>query len=551
MGGPPGLSPDGHALAFIATDASGKNTLWLRPLDSTSAQALPETDGASGLFWSADSRSIAFFADGKLKTVEAAGGPVVSLCDAPFYAGGSWNRQGTILYVPQVHRGVYRIAASGGTPTPVTTLDLSKLSLEAWPQFLPDDRHFLYGAAGSDPASTGLYFASLDGKESRMILRTESRVRYASGFLLYSFGTALLAQAFDPDRGQLKGEPRQLMRGVRNVSGYGGVFGVSGNGLLAYQPGGETGGRELAWFDRAGKRLGAIGGAATYFDVGLSPDGRRLAFAMGSGNSEIWVDELARGVRMRLTIDPNTDKGAPIWSPDGSRILFATIRGGKARVGIYQKASNGTGSEELLLPSDSEDADVWATDWSRDGRFIIYSRGDLYNRTSGEIWVLPLAGDRKPSLFLQTPGAAYDAQFSPDGRWVAYTSKESGHDEVYVVPFGPDKFLRTSAALTNTGPGGRWQVSTDGGSFPKWRGDGKELFYLAPGGKIMAAEVNGRGNNFEVGTLHPLFSATLTSATPPYDVAPDGKRFVINTTGEGENPPLTLVTNWTARLQGR
>ncbi len=367
-GGLPALSPDGHVLAFVATDASGKNTLWVRPLDSTFAQTLAGTEGASRPFWSADSRTIGFFAEGKLKTVAAAGGPVVTLCDAPSGVGGSWNRQGIILFNAFPHKGVYQVAASGGSPTPVTTVDASKFGFHFWPQFLPDEKHFLYLAVGSDPASTGVYFASLDGKENRLVLRTVSRAVYASGYLLYSRGSELTAQAFDPDRGQLEGEPSQLIQGVQvQVNTYGGVFAVSGNGLLAYQPGEESAGRKLIWFDRAGKRPGAIGGTAAYYDVRLSPEGRRLAFAMGDPNSDIWVDELARGVRMRLTFDPASDKGALVWSPDGTRILFATLLGGKARVGIYQKASNGAGAEELLLPSDSADAEVYATDWSRDG----------------------------------------------------------------------------------------------------------------------------------------------------------------------------------------
>jgi Tol biopolymer transport system component/predicted Ser/Thr protein kinase len=541
---PPALSPDGHALAFVAADAS-ETRLWVRPLDSSSAQALPGTDQATGPFWSADSRSIGFFADGKLKTIEAAGGPVVTLCDAPYAAGGSWNRQGIILYGPYVHKGLYKIAASGGTPIPVTTLDESRFSYHGLPHFLPDDKHFLYWAGAPDPASSGVYFSSLDSKENRMILRTDGHAVYASGFLVYSRGTALMAQAFDAGRGQLKGEPHQLLQGASVASD---VFAVCGSGLLAYQPGGASAGRELTWFDRAGKKLGTIGAVAGYFDVRLSPDGRRLAFAMGDPFSDVWVDELARGVNMRLTFDPDTDKGVPVWSPDGTRILFGAWRGGKGRVGIYEKASSGAGNEELVLPSESPDAEVWATDWSRDGRFIIYSRGELYAKSRAEIWVLPLAGDRKPHLFLQTPVAAYDAVFSPDGRWVAYTSKESSREEVYVVPFDPNKFLRTGAAPAS--PAGKWQVSTDGGSSPRWRGDGKELFYVA-GRKIMAAEVNGKGNSFEVATPRPLFSAALGAGTPPYDVSSDGKRFLINTTGGGENPPLTLVTNWMARLQGK
>ena len=549
-GGPPALSPDGRTLAFVASDASGKNALWVRHLDSTFAQTLAETEGTSRPFWSADSRSIGFFADGKLKTVEAATGPVVTLCDAPSGVGGSWSRQGIILFHASAHGGLYQIAASGGTPIPVTTVDATKFSYHFWPQFLPDDKHFLYLAVGSDPASTGVYFASLDGKENRLVLRTSNRAVYSLGYLLYSRGTELTAQAFDPDRGQLKGEASQLVQGVRVEPIYsGGFFAVSENGLLAYQPGEESTGSKLTWFDRSGKRLGAIGGAAAYYDVQLSPDGGRLASAMGDPNSEIWVDDLARGVRMRLTFDPATDKGMPVWSPDGAWILFATLRGGKAQLGIYQKASNGAGAEELLLPSDSADTEAIATDWSRDGRFVIYSSG--VNRTRGDIRILPLVGDRKPHLFLQAPAGAYGGRFSPDGRWIAYISNESGRDEVYVVPFDATKALKTGPGPANTGPIDRWQVSTDGGTFPRWRTDGKQIFYLSAGGKMMAAEVNGRGANLEVGTPRALFSAPTTVSMSPYDVSPDGTRFLFIAPGEQENPALRLVVNWTAILKKR
>ena len=250
---------------------------------------------------------------------------------------------------------------------------------------------------------------------------------------------------------------------------------------------------------------------------------------------------------MRLTFDPDTDKGIPVWSADGNRILFSTLRGSKAGVGIYEKASNGADNEEVLLPSDKPDQEVWATDWSRDGRFVLFCRGDMANNSDAEIWVLPLLGDRKPSLFLRSAAAAFDAQFSPDGRWVVYVSKESGRLEVYVVPFEATKFL--NGTITDSSPHGKWQISSDGGTVPRWRGDGKELFYLGPENTMTAVEVEGRETGFEIGRSQPLFVSPVIAPAISYDVTPDGKRFVFAVAPEEENLPLNVVFNWTARLQ--
>jgi serine/threonine protein kinase len=542
---PPVLSPDGRTLAFSATDESGKTMLWIRSLDSFVAQPLAGTEGAANPFWSADSRAIGFFSDRKLKTIEASGGPTLVLADAPDGSGGgSWNREGTLLFAPSPGKGLYQVAASGGTSVPVIELDPSKYSYHAGPKFLPDGKHFLYLAEGLDPASTGIYFASLDGKENRILLRGKSGAKYASGFLLYRRDTTLMAQPFDPERGQLKGDPHP----IADYPSRG--FDASENGVLIYQAGESRVERRLTWFDPAGKEQGVIGEARIYYDLRLSPDGAKLAFAAGDPYSDLWVDELARGVRMRLTNDPGADKGFPVWSPDGSRILFGVLRG-KARLGIYQKPSNGSGGEELLVPSETSDPQIWPTSWSRDGKFILYSRGDPSGLTRAEIWVLPLAAsDRKPRLFVKTPVAAYDGQFSSDDRWVAYTSKESGREEVYVVPFDATKILNTGPGSV-TSPGSKLQISPGGGRCPRWRRDGKEIFYLSAGNQMMAAEIEARSNSFEARKAQPLFrAAVLTAAFSPYDVTPDGKRFVINTVSN-PNTPLTLVVNWTARLGNR
>jgi len=255
---------------------------------------------------------------------------------------------------------------------------------------------------------------------------------------------------------------------------------------------------------------------------------------------------MARAVRMRLTIDPDTDHGIPVWSPDGGRIVFGALQG-KARLGIYQKPSNGAGAEELLLPSEKKDAQIWPTSWSRDGRFILYTRGAI-TLSQADIWVLPLEGNRKPRLFVQAPAAAYDGQFSPDGRWVAYTSRESGRGEIYVVPFDAAKVLNTGPGSASSSGGGKWQISASGGRCPRWRRDGKEIFYLSPTNQMMAEEVAENGNSIVVRTAQALFRSAAPDSFAPYDVTPDGKKFVINTLREG-NSPLTLMVNWTANLK--
>jgi eukaryotic-like serine/threonine-protein kinase len=542
------ISPDGHAVAFPASDATGKTMLWIRPLASPTARPLPGTEGAIDPFWSADSRSLGFFANNKLKTVEASGGPAVVVADAPREGGGAWNRDGTILFVSDYSKGIHRVSASGGALTLVIATDTSKFWSCALPRFLPDGKHFLHMAGSADPALAGVYFASLDGKERHQLLEGVIHAVYASGFLLYQRGNALMAQAFDPQRGQLRGDPQPIAERVATLLSNE-VFDASENGILVYQLGGWETEKQLTWSDRAGRNLGVIGEVADYYDLRLSPDGAKLAanagYPAGSPNAEIWVDDLARVVRQRLTIDPDTDHGIPVWSPDGNAILFGALSG-KARTGIYRKPSSGASSEELLLPAENTATMIFPTSWSRDGRFILYTRGlsDLQD----DIWILPLAGDRKPRLFVQAPRAVYDGQFSPNARWVAYTSKESGREEVYVVPFDASRVLNTGSGSAAANGGGKWQISASGGRCPRWRSDGKEIFYLSSDNQMMAAEIEERGNSIKLRPAQALFRAAVSSSFSPYDVTPDGKKFVINTLIE-QDTPLTLVVNWTANLK--
>jgi serine/threonine protein kinase len=542
VNGPPAISPDGRALVFPARDANGKSHLWLRSLGGSSVQPLPGTEDSGSPFWSPDSTRIGYSADRKLKAIELSSGHVVTLNDELVGEGGSWSELGTVLFVG--NQGIYQVPASGGPTVLVLRKDTSKYAFLFAPRFLPDGKHFLYQAA--NPGSAGdAYFASLDGKENRLLLQGSSRIVYASGFLLYSHGTALVAQPFEPGRGQLTGTARPIVDQVQQWA-FDSFFDASQNGVLIYEPTTrEPAETQLALLDRSGKRLAFIGVPAIHYDLRFSPDGRRLASSAGAPKSEMWVDDLERGVRMRLTFDPDTDNGVPVWSPDGSRLLFSTLRGSKAGVGIFQKASSGAGGEELLLASDRPDREAWATDWSRDGRFVLFSRGDMANSSEADVWVLPLTGERKPILFLHAAAAAYDAQFSPDGRWVAYTSRESGRPEVYVVPFEAAKIL--NAASTDHVSGGKWQISGDEGTTPRWRRDGKELFYIS-GNTITAAEVEGKGASLLVGRSRPLFVAPVSPFALTFDVTPDGQRFVMSTAPEQEELPLVLMLNWTAKL---
>jgi eukaryotic-like serine/threonine-protein kinase len=349
--GAPVLSPDGRVLAFCAMDHDGKGMLWVRSIDSGAARPLPGTEGANDPFWSVDGKGLGFFADSKLKTIRVSGGSVIAVSAAPVEGGGSWNREGSILFVPDYAKGICKTAAGGGNQAIVVAVNTPKVNVCSYPKFLPDGKHFLYLASGGDPAAAGIYFASLDGKENRLLAKSNSAGIYASGFLLYVRDRALVAQAFDPTRGQLRGDSYPLVEDIP-TSGGTGVFAASENGNLVYLEGTGTSAKRLTWFDRAGKILGTTGEAADYFDLRLSPDGRMLAanagYPAGSSNSEIWVDELPRNVRTRLTIDPDTDHGIPVWSADNSKIAFAALRG-TARVGIYEKSVNGAGNEKADL----------------------------------------------------------------------------------------------------------------------------------------------------------------------------------------------------------
>ncbi|MBF8296773.1 MAG: serine/threonine protein kinase [Bacteroidetes bacterium] len=540
FGGHIALSPDGRLLAFVARDSAGKTVLWVRPLNALTGQALNGTDDASFPFWSPDSRFIGFFASGKLKKIEASGGPPQTLCDAPTGRGGTWNDKGTILFCPS--NGPFslsRVSAAGGVPVIITKLDSSRSETShRWPCFLPDGEHFLFttrtttGGVGEGDA---IFVASLDTAFTpRVLIKSGSSVDYAYGHLLFAREQTLMAQPFDVKTFEITGDAFPISESVYFESFTSRTsFSVSQNGILAYQTGTSSAGIKLLWYDKTGKQTGALNQSSVYHDLRLSPDGRRVAisqFDAKSRNTDIWLYEIGRSVWTKFTFDPALERW-PIWSPDGSTIVFASNR--KGRLDLFQRSSSGAGSEELLLESNLQ---KYPSDWSRDGRFIAYHTEDL--KTKSDIWILPMKGERKPFLFLQTEFIEVRASFSPDGRWIAYQSDESGRFEVYIRPF--------------PGPGGKWQVSTNGGTRPRWRRDGKELFYLELDAKIMAAEITLGSTTVDVGSARSLFQIRPFGggARDIYDVTSDGQRFLVASPGSEEiSSPVTLVVNWTAEIR--
>ncbi len=532
------LSPDGRSVVFCAATPDGKHLLWVRSLDSLTPRALSGTDGATCPFWSPDNRSVGFFADGNLKRIEVGGGPALTVCAAPDGRGGAWSPAGSILFAPSFQGPLLQVPVSGGAASPVTAIDPARHeTTHRWPQFLPDGKHFLYLAASREASGESeqdsVYLGSLDSRKSRILLHARSNASYAAGYLLFVREQTLMAQRFALDRLELTGEAFPIVKKVQYQAGYfRGVFSASENGVLAYQEGGSYARSRLLWFDRKGKQVGSVGEPGGYFNAALSPDERKMAtdlFDPEAGTGDLWIYELANGVKNRFTFGAG-ENFLPIWSPNGSHIVFASNR--KGHTDLYQKTAASGGSEEELLVSNT---DKEPTDWSPDGRFIAFNELDSKGKTKEDLRILPLFGDRKPFAFLESPANEVNARFSPDGRWVAYVSDESGRNEVYAAPF--------------PGANAKWQISAAGGDEPRWRHDGRELFYMSADGKMMAAEMKTSGSALEVGAVLPLFATQSKSVGSLYDVSADGQRFLINSVEEKESSPITLVVNWTAQLK--
>jgi Tol biopolymer transport system component len=515
-------------------------------MDSLHARLLPGTEAAGFPFWSPDGRYIGFFAGGKLKKIDARGGPPAIICDAPDGRGGSWNQQDDIVFTPTVNSPIVRVSASGGPISQLTTQDPSKNeTTHRWPAFLPDGRHFIFLAGSTftprESATNSILMGSLDSKEIKLLFHTHFQAAYASGHMLFLRQSSLMAQPFDAKRFELTGEATPVAEQVLEDSSIAHAwFSSSANGMLLYAEGAPKN-RQLVWFDRDGKQVGAVPGDDAYAGIAASRDGKKLAYYLDGTGFDVWSFDITRGVKIPLTFGASSGQGNlyPVWSPDGKYVAYTSYRNGK--YSLYQKPADGSGGETLLL--EGIDHFRVPTSWSNDGKFLVYhegvSGGTYANGVPGgwSIWVLPLFGDHKAYPFIQSTLSAREASFSPDGKWLAYCSNESGEYRVYVIPF--------------PGPGGKWQVSLGDGRGPLWRRDGKEIFYLSADNKLMAVKVETSGGSLAAGGARVLFDSHSYGVFGRYDVSADGQRFVVVYEGNRPSSTLTSVVNWTADLKER
>lgn len=512
----PVLSPDGHQLVAVTQDRSGKRGLAVRALASIEARQLPGTDGASNAFWAPDAASLGFFADGKLKRLELAGGIIQSLADVGAGdSGGSWSSDGTIIFSREPSGKLYRVSAAGGPASPLPDPDQWGAETGRQPSFLPDGRHFLFYVRGADSKSAGTYVGSVNSVERTRLLDVfGNRPVYSQeGYLLFVQNRMLMAQRFDSGRLRLSGDPTPLEEQVSS-------FSVAGHTLAFTKP--EV--TELSWFDRAGRKIDSVPDSDGLGNPALSPDDTRIAanrrVSIGQG---IWLVEVARRLLSRFTSSLSTQA---VWSPDGHAIVFS--EGGD----LYRRSAAGGGEPELLLTTPDRKL---PHDWSPDGRFIVYVTNDP--RTQWDLWMLPLSGDRRPVPFLRTEFSEFNGQVSPDGRWIAYVSDESGSNEVFVQSFPV--------------PGSKRRISGGGGTEPKWRRDGGELFYLAPDRSLMAVAIT-TGESIHVGSPTILFrtDAPAQGGRNRYAVSADGQRFLVESLIKSPaSAPITVVVNWPTALR--
>ena len=538
----PTISPDGRTLVYVS-EVEGKTQLWVRPLGATTSRPLVEVNDSLPLpFWSPDSQFIAYFDQFKLKKIALSGGAPEVLLDVQQQGGGTWNREGIILFGGQAS-GIWRIPANGGEPSAVTRLDSARGdAAHLAPVFLPEGRHFLFYISNADPAKNGIYLTSLEAGEIRRLLSVDARTvgvavnpsNAREGYLTFVRDGALMAQPFDFKRNQLVGNPMRIAEQIAAPVGRWARYSVAANGTLVLRE--KEADEQLTWFDRMGKKLGTVGAPGRYTYPRFSPDGQHLAVTLTNPpalQGDIYLFDLAGGAGTPFTFDPLQDE-FPLWSPDGHQIIWNSTREGTTN--LFHKAANGAGQDEVLLRSAYH---KYLTDWSADGRFILYR--ELNPQTNWDLWAMPMQGERRPWPWLNSPALEIRATFSPDGKWVAYSSTESGRSEIYVQAFVPGA----------PASGSKRQLSLNGGVTPFWRRDGRELFYLSSGGRLMSVEII-PGADLKYRTAQELFvpSGFRMNADRGYVPASDGQRFLFVTSAEDASvPPFTVVMNWMAEMK--
>ncbi|MCI0442943.1 hypothetical protein L0244_04000, partial [bacterium] len=524
------VSPDGRRLAFVSTDNSGKNHIWIRNLDSLTSRALVGTEGAEYPFWSPDGNSLGFFAEGKLKRISLSGEGLETICAALNPRGASWGKD-AIIFSANIGTAIYRVSPEGGSVSAVTMQTQSEAS-HRWPSFLPDHKHFLFHVTDNKILESGVYLGSLDSKEKRRLVVADSGGVYTPGYLVFIRASVLWCQAFDVDRLKTMGEPLSISEQPWHNPMITGLTAFSAaNNVVAYRGGGVQK-EQFRWFDRSGKELGSIGEPGVYIEPALSPDEKRISLtALNVQNiaSDILLLDLSRGTFTRFSIEPGVE-ATSLWSPDGKRIVYTAFPQG----GLFVKSADGSGESKLLV---NVNTFTIAEDWSLDGKYLVFQSLN-FKTNSADLWIQPFIGDQKPFPYLQTEFNESDGRISPDVKWLSYTSDESGRREVYVQTF--------------PSPGNKIQISTGGGETARWRKDGKELFYVSPDKKIMSVTIN-TDSTFEPAVPQPLFQTLIAlgvEARNQYELTSDGQRFLINTPlKEISTAPINVVVNWSASLK--